>query len=64
MLIIMKGEYETMQLFKEEGCEEEQIRVISRMLRNGKNPEEILDLCGYPLELVKKVEKKLLVSMK
>ena len=27
------------------------------MLRRGKTPEEIADFCGYPMELILKVEK-------
>ena len=28
------------------------------MLRRGKTPEEIADFCGYPMELILKVEKR------
>ena len=35
---------------------------IEQMLRNGKSVEEIVDFCGYPYELVKKVEDRLLVD--
>ncbi len=30
---------------------------IEDMLRRGKTPEEIADFCGYPMELIRKVEK-------
>ena len=30
---------------------------IEEMLRRGKKPEEIADFCGYPMELILKVEK-------
>ena len=30
---------------------------IEAMLRRGKTPEEIADFCGYPMELIRKVEK-------
>ena len=31
---------------------------IKDMLRRGKKPEEIADFCGYPMELILKVEKR------
>ena len=33
--------------------------MIEEMLRRGKRPEEIVDFCGYPIELVRTVEKKI-----
>ena len=33
---------------------------IPEMLNRGKSVQEIVDFCGYPAELVKKVEKKIL----
>ena len=35
--------------------------LISIMLRKGKTPEEISDLCDYPIDLVKEVEESMLV---
>ncbi len=34
-------------------------RSISMMLSRGKTPEEIVDFCGYPLEMVLKVQEGL-----
>ncbi|WP_051545163.1 hypothetical protein [Butyrivibrio sp. MC2021] len=56
-------EAEVMELFKEDGRKEgiaqgiEQS--ISMMLSRGKTPEEIVDFCGYPLEMVLKVQEGL-----
>ena len=36
--------------------------MIESMLRKGKEPEDIADFCGYPLELVKEVQAKMLVT--
>ncbi len=58
------NEEEVYELFKEEGRKEgRDIRdeeKISEMLNRGKSVQEIVDFCGYPAELVKKVEKKIL----
>ena len=37
---------------------------IEDMLRRGKTPEEIADFCGYPMELIRKVEKEYLKTSK
>ena len=41
---------------RKEGREEEREEGIKEMLRRGKKPEEIADFCGYPMELIRKVE--------
>ncbi|MBP5164975.1 MAG: hypothetical protein ILP08_06100, partial [Lachnospiraceae bacterium] len=52
---------EEAQIAREEGVEKgRDIRdqeKIEDMLRRGKKPEEIADFCGYPMELILKVEK-------
>lgn len=35
---------------------------IGNMLFRGKSVEEIVDFCGYPVELVKKVEESMLAA--
>ena len=64
MCITEYNEEETMQLFKEEGREEgreeERISNISEMLKRNKTVEEIVNFCGYPIELVQKVQADLL----
>ena len=43
----------------EQGKELEKEQNISMMLSRGKTPEEIVDFCGYPLEMVLKVQEGL-----
>ena len=42
---------------KEEGRNIRDQEKIEEMLRRGKKPKEIADFCGYPMELIRKVEK-------
>lgn len=53
-------EAEVMELFREdgrkEGIEQRDREKITEMLARGKTPEEIVDFCGYPMELVLKVQ--------
>ena len=43
-----------------DGMDDEDVQeMIEEMLRRGKRPEEIVDFCGYPIELVRTVEKKI-----
>ena len=44
---------------REEGRKEELCTRITEMLSRNKTPEEIADFCGYPLELVKEVQRKI-----
>ena len=53
-----EGIEEGIELGIEQGIEQG----IERMLRNGKSVEEIVDFCGYPYELVKKIEDKILMD--
>ncbi len=39
-----------------EGMAQGQRNLIETMLRKGKKPEEIADLCDYPIELIKEIE--------
>ncbi len=39
-----------------EGLAQGQRNLIETMLRKGKKPEEIADLCDYPIELIKEIE--------
>ena len=39
-----------------EGINDEQHRIIERLLKKGKSVEEVADLCGYSLELIKEVQ--------
>lgn len=36
--------------------------MIADMLRRGKKPEEIVDFCGFPMELMKEVEDHLFTT--
>ena len=47
---------------REEGRTEESFARIRNMLSKGKTVEEIVDFCGYPVELVKKVEESMCVT--
>ncbi len=46
----------------EQGISLRDSEMISDMLRRGKTVEEIVDFCGYPYELVKKIEDGILVN--
>ena len=47
---------------REMGVEEEQKRVIERLLKKNKSVEEISELCDYPVELVKSIYESLLIA--
>ena len=47
---------------QEIGIEKEQKSQIEKLLKKGKTPEEIVDFCDYPAELVKAVQESLLVT--
>ena len=47
---------------RDEGREEGRRSVIEDMLRRGKTVEEIVEFCGYPVELVKEVEERMLTT--
>ncbi|MBR0119095.1 MAG: Rpn family recombination-promoting nuclease/putative transposase [Eubacterium sp.] len=53
-----KGLEEGRQIGIEEGRQE----IISAMLRNGKTPREIADFCGYPIELVNRIQENMPVK--
>ena len=46
---------------QEIGADKKERDIIENMLRRGKGTEEIADLCGCPLSLVKEVEQSMLV---
>ncbi|WP_051545165.1 Rpn family recombination-promoting nuclease/putative transposase [Butyrivibrio sp. MC2021] len=57
---MMQDEFEKgVEQGKEQGKELEKEQSISMMLSRGKTPEEIVDFCGYPLEMVLKVQEGL-----
>ena len=47
---------------REEGRSEESYNRIRDMLSRGKTVDEIVEFCGYPVELVKKVEESMCVT--
>ena len=55
-----RREYMTMKMrdleHEEIGAARRDREMIERLLRKGKSPEEIVDLCDYPMELVREVE--------
>ncbi len=55
MCLTEYDEAETMEMFKEEGRTEERLSLIERMLRKGKSPEEIAELCDYPILSVREI---------
>jgi hypothetical protein len=58
---IMGGQvidYETKIIYRQ-GIEQGIEQVITDILLRGKSPEEVSDLCGYPLEQVQTVANKL-----
>ena len=46
-----------------EGMEKGRAEIIFNMLENGKTPEEISDFAGIPLEQIKRVKEKLLLTV-
>ena len=46
----------------EAGRCEERMEQIAEMLRDGKTPQEIVDFCKYPMQLVEDVQKNLLIT--
>ena len=46
---------------REEGSKARLVEMIGNMLKKGRTPEEISDVCGIPLDEVKKVEAELKV---
>ncbi len=60
----MARDYREIFGFDEEfarGADKKEREIIENMLRRGKSSEEIADLCGCPLSLVKEVEQSMLV---
>ncbi len=47
---------------REEGREEELKSRVRYMLEKRKTVEEIVDFCGYPEDVIKKIEKELMLS--
>ena len=47
-----------------EGREEGRVELIENMLRKGKTPQEIVDFCGFELDIVEQVQKSLLAKTK
>lgn len=47
-----------------EGREEGLVEVIENMLRKGKTPQEIVDFCGFELDIVEQVQESLLARTK
>ena len=46
----------------EKGREDERREQIADMLRKGRTPEAIADFCGYPLELVQRIQQEALAT--
>ena len=61
MTLLMR-DLENREIGIEEGIEKEQKSQIEKLLKKGKTPEEIVDFCDYPAELVKAVQESLLVT--
>ena len=65
MTLLMR-DLENQEIGREEGRElgreEERRNQIAEMLEKGKTPEDIADFCGYPIELVRKIQKNLFVA--
>ena len=53
---IIEGRKEGIIEGHKEGINDEQHRIIERLLKKGKSVEEVADLCGYSLELIKEVQ--------
>lgn len=47
---------------REEGRNSERRELIARLLKGGKTPKEIVDFCGYPMELIKDIQKIILAE--
>ena len=46
------------------GREVEKVELIENMLRKGKTPQEIVDFCGFELDIVEQVQESLLARTK
>ncbi len=46
----------------EEGIEKRDCEKITEMLKDGKTPKAIAEFCKYPMELILKVQKEMLVT--
>ena len=46
---------------QEMGAEKRDREKILEMLRDGKTPQTIADFCNYPIELIKEVQKSMLL---
>ena len=49
---------------REEGRVEGRMEVIENILRKGKTPQEIVDFCGFELDIVEQVQESLLARTK
>ena len=56
MCLTEYNEAETMNLFKEEGREEERVETVEKLIRKGKNIEEIADLLDLSLDFVREID--------
>ena len=65
MLLSMR-DYDNREEGREEGLEQGRIQqmkeTIEKLLKKGKTPEEIADLCEFPIELVKSVQEEISVA--
>ena len=57
----MMRDLENQEIGIEKGRDAERRDSIAEMLRDGKTPEAIADFCKYPIELIKEVQKSMLM---
>ena len=62
MVVLMDAKDEGREEGRAEGRDNEIRERIQYMLQNGKNAEEIADFCGYPYDVVKRIENEMIVS--
>lgn len=55
MCLTEYNEAETMNMFKEEGREAERVETVEKLIRKGKNIEEIADLLDLSLDFVREI---------
>ena len=61
-MTLMMRDLENQEIGIQKGREEERREQIADMLKKGKNPQEISDFCGYPLDLILDVQNSILVT--
>ena len=60
-MTLMMRDLENQEIGIEKGRDAERRDSIAEMLRDGKTPQAIADFCKYPIELIKEVQRSMLL---